>query len=206
MDASGPIWILWMPWIHMDPFGPIWIYMDSYGSTWCNGPTPNCCETVPPPIGAKRSLPQLLRNGPSLLFPLGVFGYYTDYIQARRAENPDLSAHALHGQFLQESRMNCSRRTFESWLAALPLPAREAPIGAEVEVAAAAGYISDEAFYAQDDVVWGIYQTHPHLGAEAMAELLLPHVGSVTVATVQSWLRNARTTELGLDRLRLYRQ
>jgi len=95
---------------------------------------------------------------------------------------------------------------FESWLAALPLPAREAPMDAEVEVAAAAGYISDEAFYAQDDVVWGIYQTHPHLGAEAMAELLLPHVGSVTVATVQSWLRNARTTELGLDRLRLYRQ
>ena len=51
-----------------------------------------------------------------------------------------------------------------------------------------------------------MYKTNPHLGPQAMADLLLPTIGRVRVSAVQSWLENARTVDIGLDRLRLYRQ
>lgn len=47
--------------------------------------------------------------------------YYADWVQARRSGDPHLATRALLVQFESEQNMQCARKTFERWVATLPL-------------------------------------------------------------------------------------
>ena len=82
----------------------------------------------------------------SLLGIMGVFRYYTAWIQTKRSSNPHLTPNEARMNFVSVSNMTCSRRMFESWWQTLPLPSQDTPIQADAEASAGAGFIDEEAF------------------------------------------------------------
>ena len=66
-------------------------------------------------------------------------------------------------------------------------------------------YLSETDFLEHNETMWKLFFQNPHLGAQAMTEFVTPHIGCVSTALVARWLKQARTEDLPLSRLDLYR-